>query len=118
MSSLFTSSAPRWFSIPAHRPFVQDLAQGLYDALAPLGPESLSQAVILTPTRRGARSLADAFIAAAGGAAVLPPQIRPLGDLDEGEPTPRRRWNWPTPWAASSTVCRSRRSPATDSPTW
>lgn len=76
---------PRWFSIPAHRPFVADLAQGLYDALAPLGPEALSQAVVLTPTRRGARSLADAFVAAAGGRAVLPPQIRPLGDLDEGE---------------------------------
>jgi ATP-dependent helicase/nuclease subunit B len=86
VSGLFTSPAPRWFSIPAHRPFVQDLAQGLYDALTPLGPEALSQAVILTPTRRGARSLADAFIAAGGGAAVLPPQIRPLGDLDEGEP--------------------------------
>jgi ATP-dependent helicase/nuclease subunit B len=86
VSSLFTSPGPRWFSIPAHRPFVHDLAQGLYDALTPLGPEALSQAVILTPTRRGARSLADAFIAAGGGAAVLPPQIRPLGDLDEGEP--------------------------------
>lgn len=86
MSSLFTRPGPRWFSIPAHRPFVHDLAQGLHDALAPLGPEALSQAIILTPTRRGARTLADAFIAAGGGRAVLPPQIRPLGDLDEGEP--------------------------------
>ncbi|HEX5377596.1 MAG TPA: double-strand break repair protein AddB [Phenylobacterium sp.] len=76
---------PCWFNIPSHRPFVADLAQGLYDMLAPLGPEALSQAVVLTPTRRGARSLADAFVAAAGGRAVLPPQIRPLGDLDEGE---------------------------------
>jgi ATP-dependent helicase/nuclease subunit B len=83
---LLTGPAPRWFSIPAHRPFVQDLAQGLYDALAPMGPEALSQAVVLTPTRRGARALADAFVAAGGGRAVLPPQIRPLGDLDEGEP--------------------------------
>ncbi|RAK56184.1 double-strand break repair protein AddB [Phenylobacterium soli] len=56
------------------------------DALAPLGPEALSQATILTPTRRGARALADAFVAAACGRAVLPPQMRPLGDLDEGEP--------------------------------
>ncbi|MBA4011502.1 MAG: double-strand break repair protein AddB [Phenylobacterium sp.] len=84
--NLFAHPGPRWFNIPAHRPFVQDLAAGLYDALTPLGPDALSQAIILTPTRRGARALADAFIAAAGGKAVLPPQIRPLGDLDEGEP--------------------------------
>ncbi|MGH6999506.1 MAG: double-strand break repair protein AddB, partial [Phenylobacterium sp.] len=84
--TLFARPGPRWLNIPAHRPFVQDLAAGLYDALTPLGPDALSQAIILTPTRRGARALADAFIAAAGGKAVLPPQIRPLGDLDEGEP--------------------------------
>ena len=82
---LFTGPAPRWFNIPAHRPFVADLAQGLFDALSPLGPEALSQALILTPTRRGARALIDAFVGASGGRAILPPQIRPLGDLDEGE---------------------------------
>uniref|UniRef100_UPI0035B49B46 double-strand break repair protein AddB n=1 Tax=Phenylobacterium sp. TaxID=1871053 RepID=UPI0035B49B46 len=86
MTDLFARPGPRWFSIPAHRPFVQDLAAGIYEALAPQGPDALSQAIILTPTRRGARALADAFIAAGGGRAVLPPQIRPLGDLDEGEP--------------------------------
>lgn len=83
---LFARPGPRWFNIPAHRPFVHDLARGLFDALAPLGPDALSQAIVLTPTRRGARTLTDAFIAASGGRAVLPPQIRPLGDLDEGEP--------------------------------
>ena len=86
MIPLLAGAGPRWFNIPAHRPFVHDLARGLFDALSPLGPQALSQAVVLTPTRRGARALADAFIAAAGGRAVLPPQIRPLGDLDEGEP--------------------------------
>ena len=83
MSSPFTGSG--WYSIPSHRPFVLDLAQGLYDALAHLGPQALSQAVVLTPTRRGARALADAFVTVSGGRAILPPQIRPLGDLDEGE---------------------------------
>lgn len=78
--------APRWFNIPAHRPFVHDLARGLYEALSPAGPEALADALVLTPTRRGARALADAFVAAASGRAVLPPQMRPLGDLDEGEP--------------------------------
>ena len=77
---------PRWFNIPAPRPFAQDLARGLHDALAPFGPEALSQAIVLTPTRRGARALADAFVSAADGRAILPPQMRPLGDLDEGEP--------------------------------
>jgi len=82
----FERTGPRWFNIPAHRPFAEDLARGLHDALAPLGPEALSQAIVLTPTRRGARALADAFVSAAAGRAVLPPQMRPLGDLEEGEP--------------------------------
>ena len=75
-----------WFTIPAYRPFAQDLARGLTDALAVEGPENLSRALVLTPTRRGARALADAFIGVAEGRAILPPQLRPLGDLDEGEP--------------------------------
>ena len=78
--------APRWFTIPAHRPFVIDLARGLLTTLAPQGPSALSEAIVLTPTRRAARSLTEAFAEVAGGRALLPPQIRALGDLDEGEP--------------------------------
>jgi ATP-dependent helicase/nuclease subunit B len=78
--------APRWFTIPAHRPFVDDLAAGLVAALGDGGPEALSDAVVLTPTRRAARALAEAFVTAGGGRALLLPQIRALGDLDEGEP--------------------------------
>ena len=37
MTAFFDRPRPRWFNIPAHRPFAEDLAQGLYDALAPLG---------------------------------------------------------------------------------
>ncbi len=84
--SFLDQGGPRWFNIPAHRPFAEDLARGLMTALAPLGPDALSKATVLIPTRRGARALADAFVTAAGGAAVLPPQMRPLGDLEEGEP--------------------------------
>ena len=76
----------RWFHIPAHRPFVLDLAQGLYDALSTEGPEALARAIVLVPTRRGARALTEAFLQVSGGRAILPPQIRPLGDLEEGEP--------------------------------
>ncbi|WP_369057900.1 double-strand break repair protein AddB [Caulobacter sp. 73W] len=86
MTPVFDTPGPRWFSIPAHRPFVEDLAAGLHARLSPLGPEALSQAVVLTPTRRGARALAEAFVAVSGGKALLLPQIRALGDLDEGEP--------------------------------
>ncbi|ATC33812.1 double-strand break repair protein AddB [Caulobacter vibrioides] len=82
----FDREGPRWYSIPAHRPFVDDLARGLLNTLEPLGPEALPRATVLTPTRRGARALADAFLAVGGGRALLLPQIRPLGDLDEGEP--------------------------------
>src|SRR5690606_2652154 len=49
-------------------------------------PEALADTVVLIPTRRGARELAEAFLAASGRRALLPPQILPLGDLDEGEP--------------------------------
>lgn len=86
MTAFFEQPGSRWFNIPAHRPFAEDLALGLYEALSPLGPEALADAVVLTPTRRGARALADAFVTAAGGKAVLPPQMRPLGDLEAGEP--------------------------------
>ncbi len=79
---LFDDEGPRWFSIPAHRPFLTDLAAGL---IAGLDPKALSQAVVLTPTRRSARMLAAAF-ADASPQGLLLPQIRPIGDLEEGEP--------------------------------
>ena len=83
---LLGGEGPRWFTIAAHRPFLDDLAHGLWDALTPDGPEALADAVVLLPTRRGARELAAAFVGASGGRAVLLPQIRALGDIDEGEP--------------------------------
>lgn len=49
MAGPFDHPGPRWFSIPAHRPFVEDLARGLLHALAPLGPEALPAATVLTP---------------------------------------------------------------------
>ncbi len=84
--SLFGQPGPRWFTIAAHRPFVEDLAARLHAELSPLGPEALSDAVVLTPTRRAARGLMEAFVKVGGGRALLLPRIRALGDLDEGEP--------------------------------
>ena len=87
MTSFLDQSGPRWFTIPAHRSFVRDLASGLYLALGQgHDPAGLSEAIVLTPTRRGARALSEAFVEAAGGKAVLLPQIRALGDLEAGEP--------------------------------
>jgi ATP-dependent helicase/nuclease subunit B len=84
--SFLAAPQPRWFNIEAGRPFLEDLARGLTEALAPLGPDALAEATVLTPTRRAGRDLADAFLAVSGAGAVLLPQMRALGDLDEGEP--------------------------------
>ncbi|MHB8530775.1 MAG: double-strand break repair protein AddB, partial [Caulobacteraceae bacterium] len=80
--SFLAAPAPRWFTIGAHRPFLVDLAKGIFAAL---GANGLAEAVVLLPTRRAARSLAEAFLEAAPGKALLLPQIRALGDLDEDE---------------------------------
>ena len=85
-AGLFGGPAPRWFTVPAHRPFVEDLASGLHAALSPQGPEALADAVVLTPTRRAARALAEAFVGIGGGKPLLLPQILALGDLEQGEP--------------------------------
>jgi ATP-dependent helicase/nuclease subunit B len=79
--SLFVSGS-HWFSIASGQAFLDDLATGL---MAELG-EGLSKAQILTPTRRGARAMALAFSNLTKNKALLLPQIRAIGDLDEGEP--------------------------------
>nr|WP_303657317.1 PD-(D/E)XK nuclease family protein [Asticcacaulis aquaticus] len=79
---MFVYPAPRWFSIPPGRPFLDDLARGLCETLG----EELSSAQILTPTRRGARAMARAFTDQCRTGALLLPQVRAIGDLDEGEP--------------------------------
>jgi ATP-dependent helicase/nuclease subunit B len=83
MDGVFSGPAPRWFTIPAHRPFLRDLAGGLIEALP---EDALAEAVVLLPSRRSAGALAEAFVHAAKGRALLLPQIRALGDLEEGEP--------------------------------
>ncbi len=79
---IFSRPGPRWFTIPAGRCFLDDLALGLCRSL----DGHLSDATILTPTRRGARAMARAFSHQARGKPLLLPQVRAVGDLDEGEP--------------------------------
>ncbi len=86
MTAILEGPPARWFTIAAHRPFLNDLAAGLWSALSPLGPEALSDALVLLPNRRTVRGLTEAFVGHAGGGGLLLPQMRALGDLDEGEP--------------------------------
>ena len=66
-----------WFTIPAHRPFLQDLAAGIWRTAAAGGPEALAETIVLLPTRRAARDLAEAFLTSAGTRAVILRAILP-----------------------------------------
>ena len=70
-------------TVPASRPFVDTLARGL---LAEHGgdPAALARVRVLLPTRRAVRALREALPRLRGGAMLLP-DIRALGDLDEEE---------------------------------
>lgn len=82
----FAASSPRWYAIPAHRPFLEDLAAGVLAWLGELPPETLSDATILLPNRRAARAFTGALSKLSGDRPILLPQVRPLGDLEEDEP--------------------------------
>jgi len=81
----FCGSRPRWYAIPAHRPFLDDLAAGVLAWLGDRPPETLSDATLLLPNRRAARAFTGALSRLAGDRPVLLPQVRPLGDLEEDE---------------------------------
>lgn len=79
-----SSVNPAVFTIAPGQPFLDRLAAGI---LARWGetPQGLGQVTVLLPTRRACRALAEAFLRARDGAALLLPVIRPLGDVDEDE---------------------------------
>ncbi len=70
------------FNIPPHLPFLDAIAA---EWLSRAGPDSLgvAEGLILLPTRRGARALAEAFLRVSGGRALLLPRITAIGALDE-----------------------------------
>ncbi|MCW5732736.1 MAG: double-strand break repair protein AddB [Enhydrobacter sp.] len=72
------------FSIGIDRRFADELAAGV---LAEFGrdPLTLSDTLILVPTRRSVRALREAFLRATGGKPTLLPRMAPLGDLDESD---------------------------------
>src|SRR5918995_4165381 len=71
-------------TISAGVPFVEALAAGL---LAEVGaaPERLADALVLLPTRRACRLLAEAFLRRSPRRALLLPRIQPLGEIDADE---------------------------------
>ena len=71
------------FSIPSGENFVDALARGLL-AECP-DPIVLSRTLILLPTSRACRALAEAFLRAGDGKALLLPRMAPLGDVDVDE---------------------------------
>jgi ATP-dependent helicase/nuclease subunit B len=75
---------PSVFTIDADRPFLDTLVAGLR---ADVGddPLALSRQTILLPTRRAARALAEAFLRASDGRALLLPRLVPVGDVDAEE---------------------------------
>ena len=85
------AGAPTLYTVPPHVWFVDALAEGLLTgrvmALDRGDPMALSRLTILLPTRRACRALQLAFLRAAPGQALLLPRIRPLGDIDEDEPS-------------------------------
>lgn len=76
----FAADRPRVFEIPAGRPFLEDLAAGLY-ALAGEDPLSLARATVLLPTRRAGRALAAALLRLSGNRSAVLPRIHPLGEV-------------------------------------
>ncbi|MGA9869413.1 MAG: double-strand break repair protein AddB, partial [Acetobacteraceae bacterium] len=70
-------------TIPAHVPFLDAIAVEWLAASAGQGPMVAADGLILLPTRRAARALAEAFLRASDGRALLLPRITAIGALDE-----------------------------------
>ena len=76
---------PNLFTLPPHLPFLDAVAtEWLAHAdKSGGGPLEVAAGLILLPTRRAARALAEAFLRVSGGRALLLPRITALGALDE-----------------------------------
>lgn len=70
------------FFLPAHRPFLDSIAAA-WLAESGTDPLAVADGLILLPTRRAARAMADAFLRQSNGRALLLPRITALGAPDE-----------------------------------
>jgi ATP-dependent helicase/nuclease subunit B len=75
------------YTVPPHVPFLDALARGWLARCRDLAggddPLTISRGLILLPTRRSARALAEAFLRVREGQPTLLPRITALGALDE-----------------------------------
>ena len=74
------------FAVPPHVPFLEALARGWLARSRESGgddPLAVSRGLILLPTRRSARALAETFLRVRDGKPMLLPRITALGALDE-----------------------------------
>lgn len=77
---------PGLYSIPSHRPFLEDLGAQLLAAADPADdPLALSRMTVLLPTRRACRALQESFLRLSEGRALVLPRMIPIGDIDEDE---------------------------------
>ena len=77
----------RFFTLPAGADFLGALSDTLIEITdARNKPEALSDVLIFVPNRRSARALAGRLFEGLGGQAILPPDIRPLGDAGDNDP--------------------------------
>lgn len=79
-------TGPSVSTIPPGISFVDALAEGLI-ARAGGDPLRLADMMVLLPTRRACRALAEAFLRQQDGAAALLPRMMPLGETEEDDPT-------------------------------
>lgn len=79
-----SADAPRVFTIPPGVAFVDALAAGLIAETAD-DPLALGRAIVLLPTRRAQRALAEAFLRHSGGTPLILPRMMPIGDVDPDE---------------------------------
>lgn len=69
-------------TLPADTPFLDAIASGWLDRAGD-DPIAIARGLILLPTRRSARALAEAFLRVTDGRPLLLPRITALGALDE-----------------------------------
>ncbi|MEQ8964398.1 MAG: double-strand break repair protein AddB [Azospirillaceae bacterium] len=70
------------FTIPAGAPFVDALAAGIVEHVAPGDPLALADVRVLLPTRRACRALREAFLRRTEGRPTVLPRMSPIGDID------------------------------------
>lgn len=76
-------TGPSVFTVPAHRPFADALAEGLI-AEARGDRMALARGLILVPNNRAQRAITDAFVRRAEGGLLLP-RMAPIGAFDPDE---------------------------------